>query len=134
MKLLAKEMTDDASLPLRLSFTTCERGFFTMSKDGFEQDDLSSTLARFAGKGRSIVHDESKLKRKAQEPVAFSSATQDLGGAVFSCMSSVMRSVVSNRPRESSTEYLDDVYEPLQQNGWRNGARGYGYYRNGIKD
>lgn len=35
-----------------------------MSESGFDDDDLSLTLARFAGKRRNIVYDESRLKRK----------------------------------------------------------------------
>lgn len=93
-----------------------------MSKDGFEQDDLSSTLARFAGKGRSIVHDESKLKRKAQEPVAFSSATQDLGRATLALSAKIVMSAVSQR-NESDDSWGE----------WRYGPQGYGHYIRGRR-
>ncbi|QJT82561.1 hypothetical protein [Kosakonia sp. MUSA4] len=61
-----------------------------MSKSGFDADDLSVTLARFAGKRRDIVYDEAKLKRKAPEPVVFSSATQDCGSVVLTGMATIL--------------------------------------------
>lgn len=84
-----------------------------MSKDGFEQDDLSSTLARFAGKGRGIVHDESKLKRKAQEPIVLPSATQELGSAVFSCMISAISHIHESHKKTSAR--IDNEYKRYEE-------------------
>lgn len=61
-----------------------------MSNIGFDADDLSITLARFAGKRRDIVYDEAKLKRKAPEPVVFSSATHDCGCAVLKGVATIL--------------------------------------------
>lgn len=61
-------------------------------KSGFDAEDLSTTLARFAGKRRNIVNDEAKLKRKAPEPVAFSSATNACGAAILAGIADVLTS------------------------------------------
>ncbi|WP_432413678.1 hypothetical protein [Pantoea allii] len=54
-----------------------------MVDDGFDKDDIDSILTRFAGKGQKAVHDVSKLKRKAPEPVVLSSATHDCGATIL---------------------------------------------------
>lgn len=59
-----------------------------MIDDGFDKDDFDSTLARFASKGQKFVHDVSKLKRKVEEPVILTSATDALGGTVLSGLAS----------------------------------------------
>ncbi|MBY6257805.1 hypothetical protein K3G69_14990 [Phytobacter diazotrophicus] len=61
-----------------------------MSNSGFDAEDLSVTLARFAGKRRNIVYDEAKLKRKAPEPVVFSSATNMCGAALLTGIADVL--------------------------------------------
>lgn len=104
-----------------------------MSESGFDADDLSLTLARFANKRRNIVYDEAKLKRKAPEPVAFSSATNECGSSILK----VVASIVSNSNKSGNHSDIDDVYDELNSDnvdGWMNGTQGYGYYRNGIKD
>ncbi|WP_446924792.1 hypothetical protein [Klebsiella pneumoniae] len=104
-----------------------------MSKDGFSADDIASTFARFADKRRSIVYDEGKLKRKAPEPVAFSSATNECGSSILK----VVASIVSNSNKSGNHSDIDDAYDELNSDnldGWMNGTQGYGYYRNGIKD
>lgn len=104
-----------------------------MSEHGFNKDDLSSTFARFTSTRRKIVYDESKLKRKAPEPVAFSSATSDCGSSILK----VVASIVSNSNKSGNRSDIDDVYDELNSHnadGWMNGTQGYGYYRNGIKD
>ncbi|MFT4272876.1 MAG: hypothetical protein QM578_17850 [Pantoea sp.] len=68
-----------------------------MSNNGFDADDLSTTLARFASKRRNIVYDEAKLKRKAPEPVVFTSATHDCGATIF-------KNVASNVANSDKTE------------------------------
>lgn len=57
-----------------------------MSKDGFNDEDVSSMLARFGNKRRNIVCDESRLERKKPEPIALTGATDSLGRAVLSGM------------------------------------------------
>lgn len=96
-----------------------------MSEDGFKTDDLSSTLARFASKRRNIIQDESRLERKIQEPVTFSSATQNCGAAILASTASLLT---------LTHEHIDESYEPVSSEGWMHGSQGYGYYRNGVKD
>ncbi|MER2046517.1 MAG: hypothetical protein ABS943_22135 [Pantoea agglomerans] len=61
-----------------------------MVNDGFDKDDIDSILTRFAGKGQKAVHDVSKLKRKAPEPVVLSSATHDCGSAVLRGVATIL--------------------------------------------
>lgn len=105
----------------------------TMNEDIFSKNDLESTLARFTSKRRKIAYDESKLKRKAPEPVVFSSATSECGSSILKVVASIM----SNSNKSGNHSDIDDVYDELNSDnadGWMNGTQGYGYYRNGIKD
>ncbi|MBS0900147.1 hypothetical protein [Pantoea dispersa] len=77
-------------------------------KSGFDADDLSITLARFASKRRNIVYDEAKLKRKAPEPVVFSSATHDCGGTI-------LKSVAINATNSDKTQ---DEYKSSLKYSW----------------
>ncbi|PVY82385.1 hypothetical protein [Pantoea ananatis] len=61
-----------------------------MVDDGFDEDDIDSILTRFAGKGQKAVHDVSKLKRKAPEPVALSSATSVCGAALLTGIADIL--------------------------------------------
>lgn len=61
-----------------------------MIDDGFDKDDFDSTLARFASKGQKFVHDVSKLKRKAPEPMALSSATNVCGAALLTGIADIL--------------------------------------------
>lgn len=67
-----------------------------MSESGFDDDDLSLTLARFAGKRRNIVYDESRLKRKKPEPIALTSATNSLGSSVLNSVASAVSKAPKN--------------------------------------
>lgn len=80
-----------------------------MSNDNFNNDDLSSTLARFAGKHRrGIVFDESKLKRKAPEPVELSSATHNCGLAVLKNAVSIV----------DNSDKAQDIYKSPLKYSW----------------
>ncbi|MBF1995502.1 hypothetical protein HW114_08280 [Serratia symbiotica] len=61
-----------------------------MSKSGFDADDLSLTLARFANKRRHIVYDKAKLKSKAPKSVALSSAADYCGATVLNSVASIV--------------------------------------------
>ncbi|PQK77166.1 hypothetical protein CG428_08845 [Pantoea ananatis] len=37
-------------------------------------------------------------------------------------------------PAKKKHDGLDEVYELIGSDGWREGPQGYGYYRNGVKD
>lgn len=100
-----------------------------MSKDGFNAEDISSTFARFDNKRRNIVCDDSKLERKKPESMTLPSATNDCGKVVLSGVAAFMKEC----GQTSTNSHLDEIYEPLEQNGWNNGSQGYGYYRKGIK-
>lgn len=76
-----------------------------MSNSGFDADDLSVTLARFAGKRRDIVYDETKLKRKAPEPVAFSSATNACGAVVLAGIADLL--TTSPERRKQNEEWSE---------------------------
>jgi hypothetical protein len=71
-----------------------------MSKDGFNAEDISNTFARFDDKRRNIVCDESKLERKKPEPMEFSSATRECGGAVLSTIASILHKTSEQRKKE----------------------------------
>lgn len=98
-----------------------------MSGDGFNQDDLSSTFARFSQKRHNIICDEAKLKHKSPEPVTLSSATHVCGTSILKGVASFIQTT-NTRDRNAGND------EPTCSEGWMNGAQGYGYYRNGIKD
>ncbi|APG19825.1 hypothetical protein A3780_20505 [Kosakonia radicincitans] len=101
-----------------------------MSNDGFNADDIASTFVRFSNKRRNIVCDESRLERKKPEPMTLPSATKDCGGAIFMGMGSIIKEITKSKEENS----LDEVYEPLEQNGWKSSSQGYGYYRKSLKD
>ncbi|UWM63530.1 hypothetical protein [Enterobacter sp. CP102] len=67
-----------------------------MSESGFDDDDLSLTLARFVGKRRNLVCDESKLKWKKPEPIALTSATNSLGISVLNSVASAVSKAQKN--------------------------------------
>lgn len=90
-----------------------------MSKNGFDADDLSSTLARFASKKRSIVYDETKLKRKAPEPVAFSSATNACGAALLTGVADVL--TASPERKKQNEEWRK--HKQRQRENWENQDR-----------
>ncbi|WP_233218415.1 hypothetical protein [Kosakonia sp. H7A] len=95
------------------------RGTIIMSKNGFDADDLSSTLERFASKKRSIVYDEAKLKRKAPEPVAFSSATNACGAVVLAGITDLL---TTSPERKKQNEEWSESWD-IEREEWRNRYR-----------
>ncbi|MBS1206107.1 MAG: hypothetical protein H6R25_3006 [Proteobacteria bacterium] len=93
-----------------------------MSDKGFDADDLSITLARFAGKRRDIVYDEAKLKRKAPEPVAFSSATHDCGSAVLKGVATILTETPQQKKR-------NDEWAELKRKEEEDRYNSYYYYK-----
>jgi hypothetical protein len=80
-------------------------------KNGFDAEDLSATLARFASKRRrSIVYDEAKLKHKAPEPVVLSSATHD-------CGTTILKSVATNSEKNQE-EYKSSLKFSWEKEGF----------------
>ena len=91
-----------------------------MNESGFDADDLSLTLARFAGKRRNIVYDESKLNCKAPEPVMFSSATHNCGVAV-------LKNIVST---VTISDRAQDEYKSSLKYSWE--KEGFFKHKNGF--
>lgn len=91
-----------------------------MSNDNFNNDDLSSTLARFAGKHRrGIVFDESRLKRKKPEPVVLPSATQTCGAIVLTGLANIL--TVTPERRQQNEEWSERWEEEREE--WTNRDR-----------
>lgn len=90
-----------------------------MSESGFDDDDLSLTLARFAGKRRNIVHDESRLKRKKPEPISLSSATNACGAAVLAGVANIL--TVTPQRRKQNEEWSERWEEEREE--WSNRDR-----------
>jgi hypothetical protein len=61
------------------------------------------------------------------------SSSDDLRDSLRTIFKSA-KAAASFLPNSKTENGLDDVYEPLEQNGWKSGSQGYGYYRNGRKD
>lgn len=64
-------------------------------------------------------------------------STRTIGEDLRDSLRSVLKSthaLISNMPTSSKNNDLDEIYEPLETRGWKNGSQGYGYYRNGVKD
>ncbi|HDZ2453982.1 TPA: hypothetical protein RSR67_002802 [Klebsiella pneumoniae] len=93
-----------------------------MSESGFDADDLSLTLARFANKRRNIVYDEVKLKRKAPEPVVFSSATHDCGSAVLKGIATILTETPQQKKR-------NDEWAELKRKEDEERYNSYYYYK-----
>lgn len=90
-----------------------------MSESGFDAEDLSLTLARFANKRRNIVYDEAKLKRKAPEPVAFSSATNACGAVV---LAGIAELVTTSPERKKQNEEWSESWD-AEREEWINRYR-----------
>ncbi|MBE5252659.1 hypothetical protein [Mixta mediterraneensis] len=93
-----------------------------MSESGFDADDLSLTLARFANKRRNIVYDEAKLKRKAPEPVAFSSATNACGAVVLAGISELLTTSPERKKQNEEWEEWSESWDAQRQD-WENQDR-----------
>ncbi|CAH6333895.1 hypothetical protein [Pantoea agglomerans] len=52
----------------------------------------------------------------------------------FQTSLSALGFLVSVLPIKKKSGGIDEVYETLNSEGWREGPQGYGYYRNGVKD
>nr|WP_310615746.1 hypothetical protein [Pantoea cypripedii] len=61
------------------------------------------------------------------------SSSDDLRDSLRTIFKSA-KAVASLIPDSKNGHGLDEVYEPLEQNGWKSGSQGYGFYRNGRKD
>lgn len=95
-----------------------------MINNGFDPDDIKEITSRKKKKFHMSNADFKELGRNA------------LLGTVDVAISCAATAIVvaSNLPEREKSNNLDEVYEPLSSDGWKDGPQGYGYYRNGIKD
>ncbi|ERM15749.1 hypothetical protein L585_02690 [Pantoea ananatis BRT175] len=90
-----------------------------MVDDGFDKDDLDSTLARFKFKGQTAAHEEAKLKHIEPAPVTLSSATDACG-----------RSVIKNISKSGTKSDVKQKYESSVRFSWE--KQGFFRFKDGF--